>query len=268
MIPAPKKSPTSCEACGGNGFYRRDVPVGHPDFGKAFRCAACTDWLNYSRLTADEREHKIEDMRNRQDDERGEMFALRFLAKQMLDDPYGFLAIWGRKGGGKSLLLTSLVAEFCRRGREAVYFNAGDVVALLSPGEDKEIDGFRHVPGNPDANKRRLMVVPVLAIDEIDKLPWSNWQIQQIGEVIEYRHRNADTLVTLFAMNNPPEGWNHGDKVEHIASRLNDGRFYRAWPEGMKTLPCLQPSPNVAGRYEVPGLFEVTLPDVRPILRR
>lgn len=262
------KSPTECANCGGTGWFTRDVPTHHPDFGKAVRCPTCTDWLVYSRLTEEERQLTIDDLQNRPDDSRGEMYVLRFLAKAMLAEPFGFLSIYGRKGGGKSLLLAALVAEFCRQGRQAVYFNAGEIVALLSPGEATTIDGFRHVPGDPDANKRRLKEVPVLSIDEIDKLKWTAWQVQQIGEVIEHRHRNAARLVTIWAMNKPPWEWYNAGEVEHITSRVRDGRFHRRWPEGVKAPACLMRSLSAAGGYEAPGLFEVTLPDVRPTLRR
>jgi hypothetical protein len=30
-----------CPHCGGKSFVRKDLPIGHPDFGKAFRCPAC-----------------------------------------------------------------------------------------------------------------------------------------------------------------------------------------------------------------------------------
>lgn len=241
--------------------------MGHAEFGKHHRCPQCTDWLTLSRLTVEERQYTVRDLGNRPDDSRGEMYVLRFLAQAMLDDPFGFLSIWGRKGGGKSLLLAALVAEFCRQGREAKYFNAGEIVTLTSYGEEKEIDGFQKL-NDYEAAKRRLKAMPVLAIDEVDKIKWTAWQVQQIGEVLEHRHRNAERLVTLFAMNKPPWEWSNAGEVEHIASRLADGRFYRLWPEGVRTVLCLQPSANQAGRYEAPGLFEVTLPDVRPTLRR
>lgn len=255
------KSPTECRKCGGTGWVTHDLPKDHPEFGKAARCTQCTDWLAHSRLTAEEREHKLADIANRPDDSRGEIYVLRFLGKSMLEDPFGFLSIYGHRGGGKSLLLTALVAEFCRRRREAVYFNAGDIVTMLSAGEENEIDGFL-VVGNYESAKKRLKAIPVLAIDEMDKIRWTPWQIQQIGEVIEYRHRNAARLVTLFAMNRPPWQWNNSGDVEHIASRFRDGRFHRRWPDGVKKPAYL------AGSTDVPGLFEVTLPDIRPTLRR
>lgn len=238
-----------------------DVPLNDPRFGKSVRCVACTDWLVHSRLTEEERTFTVQSLVKRPDDQRGEIFVLRFLAKEMLDDPFGFLTVYGRKGGGKSLLLAAMVAEFCRRGREAVYFNAGEIVMMLSAGEEKEIDGFR-VEGNYEANKRRLKHIPVLAIDELDKITWTPWQIAQIGEVIEHRHRNAARLVTLFAMNLPPWQWPAAKYVEHIGSRFRDGRFHRKWPDGVKRPACLN------GGNDVPGLFEVQLPDVRPTLRR
>ena len=134
-------------------------------------------------------------------------------------------------------------------------------MTLLSPGDENEIDGFR-VVGHYEAAKMRLKQLPVLAIDEMDKIKWSPWQIQQIGEVIEYRYRHAERLVSLFAMNRPPQEWLSAAGAEHIASRFRDGRFHRQWPEGIKRPTCLN------GSSDVPGLFGVQLPDVRPTLRR
>jgi DNA replication protein DnaC len=226
------------------------------------RCPACTDFLKVSRLTPDEQQHTLAHITDRDDDTRDEMLALRFLGRQMLDDPFGMLSIWGRKGGAKSLLLSALVAEFCRKQRPAVYFNASEIVQMLSPGDEAGMGG--DWKGDMAACKRKLMDAPVLAIDEVDKIKWSAWQVQHIGEVLEYRHRFAVCRVTLLAMNKPPWQWSNSDDVEHIASRLSDGRFYRRWPDDkLKWLPkCANGAP------ELPGLFEVTLPDIRPTLRR
>lgn len=242
--------------CGGNGWLVRDLPKDHPDFGKAIRCFKCADLLSCSRLAPEERVHTVDDMKDRTDDPGREMWVLRFLAKSMLADPYGFLAVYGRKGNAKSLLLTTLVADFCRAGRQGIYFNADDLINRYM--DDVTSDQPSEIAH--DFFKR----IPVLAIDEIDKIKWTAWQIQKIGALIEYRHRNADTLVTLFSMNKPPWQWYNADEVEHIASRFQDGRFNRQWPDDKRHLlpGCLR------GNADVPGLFEVTLPDIRPTLRR
>lgn len=251
-----------CPTCLGAGWIYAVSKCIPNDKERLVGCPACTDWLKRSRLTEEEREHTIEHVAERADDDRGEMVALRFLGKQMLDDPYGFLSIWGKKGGGKSLLLTALVASFCRIKRPAVYFNASEVVTMLAPRDEIGLAG--EFKGDMDARKRQLKDTPVLAIDEVDKIRWTPWEVQQIGEVIEHRHRYAECRVTLLAMNKPPWEWSNSGSVEHIASRLSDGRFYRKWPDDkLKWLPkCANGVP------ELPGLFEVTLPDVRPSLRR
>jgi DNA replication protein DnaC len=39
---APAAEPAAtCEGCGGTGLVRRDLPMGHPDFGKAWPCPVC-----------------------------------------------------------------------------------------------------------------------------------------------------------------------------------------------------------------------------------
>lgn len=254
---------SDCPNCLGQGFVYYDLRPGEPGFGQTVYCPKCTDWLTLSRLTAEEQAHTIDEIADRDDDPRGEMLALRFMGKEMLRDPYGFLSIYGKRGAAKSLLLTALIAEFCRRGRQAIYFNAAEIVSMLSPGDDAPIDGFRYSPGNPESSKRKLIDIPVLAIDEIDKIRWSAWHIQHIGEIIEWRHRHADRLVTLFSMNKPPWSWQNAEQTEHIASRLRDGRFNRRWPEDKaKWLPAC------AVDGEIAGLFQVTLPDIRPTLRR
>ena len=39
----------TCEICGGLGYVRRDLPVGHPDFGKLEICRCRLEQLNRKR---------------------------------------------------------------------------------------------------------------------------------------------------------------------------------------------------------------------------
>ncbi len=257
---------SDCAICGGAGWVIAND-------GQLARCGKCTNLLKSSRLTEEEQSTRIDDISTRIDDKIGEGLALRFLAKEMLRDPFGFLTIWGTPGNAKSLVLVALVAEFCRSGRQAVYVNADDLVALLNPGDDTEVDGFRYVPGNPDANLNRLKNTPVLALDEMDKLKWSDWQVQKIGALIEYRHRHSEKLVTLFAMNKHPDRWSNAGSIGHLTDRWMDGRFNRYWPEDKtRSLPgCLDRfKENIGGitRYYAPGFFHAELPSMRSAQRR
>lgn len=250
-----------------------DISKAHP-LGKTVPCSQCADLLSKSRLTLEEQGMTVDSIGPRDDDQTGEDIALRFLGKEMLRDPFGFLSICGPAGNAKSLLLVALIAEFCRRGRQAVYLNADELVYLINPGEDKKIDGLpQAVTGEPGAMMRYFERVPVLAIDEIDKIGWTAWQVQRIGALIEHRHRNAERLVTLLAMNRPPEQWRNAGDVEHIADRLTDGRFRRYWPQDRELqLPsCLaeyKEAVNGVTVHYAPGLFQTRLPSLRRHLRR
>ncbi len=240
--------------------------------GKAVHCPQCFNFLKASRLTLEEQALTADSIRPRPEDGTQEDVALRFLAKSMLADPYGFLSIYGPVGNAKSLLLTVLVAEFARAKRQAAYFNADDLVYLINPGETKEIDGLpAEVRGNPDAILNFVKTVPVLAIDELDKIGWTPWQVQRIGAIIEHRYRNAERLVTLLAMNRPPSQWRNASEVEHISDRLTDARFNRPWPQGKPLPPCLaEYKENVDGVtiHYAPGLFRTRLGSFRPFLVR
>ena len=238
--------------------------VADENTGKLARCGSCADWLQECRLNPYERA-RIADITERpaSEDPQGEMRAVRFLCKQMLADPFGFLSFAGVMGSGKSLALTALVAEFCRRGTQAVYYTAPEIVEKLRDFENKNT----FIKGDIDALIERLKRIPVLAVDELDKAMWTGYQIEKLGEVIDYRHRNADTQVTLFSMNRRPAEWRNADDVAYIGSRMIDGRFNRYWPEKFSAQRPGCATKDDRGWY-VPGLFELTLEDVRPRLRR
>src|SRR5687768_17449049 len=81
-------SEATCQRCGGSQWVYATSKCIPNDKERLVRCPDCTDWLAVSRLTVEEQHHTIDDINDRKDDQRGEMMALRFLGKQMLDDPY------------------------------------------------------------------------------------------------------------------------------------------------------------------------------------
>ncbi len=252
--PSAKAGPSPCERCKGQGWYLVITPT-HPH-GKLTRCDACVDLLQFSRLNAAERRHKLDHIADLASD--GSHTVLRWRGRDLLADPYGWWVLWGDYGAAKSLLLTALVAEFCRQGTRAIYFH----------GKDLEQGLFRD---QGDANNRELYrAVPVLAIDEIHTINVRNdWIAGELGALLEERYRNQAEQVTLVAMNPDPQQWTHNSAGAAwseigpaIWSRMNDGRFRRAWDAPTSAPACLGKD------AEVPGVFRVTGPDVRPTLRR
>lgn len=270
---APFAEPVeACKFCAGIGWYQVDVPYGHPLLGQSIQCRFCYDYLGKSRLNAVEQTHTLACLTKRKDDPGNCVAAMRYLCQQMLDNPYGFLSFQGSFGDGKSLALTALVAEFCRQQVKAQYWHINNILELIMP-FTTVFDGEQVTRYDLDDKFDMLHRLPVLAIDEPDHVSdWSAHKSSYIGELIEYRWRNADTLVTLFAMNRPPGEWNGAERVGNLNSRLRDGSFDRAWDNGEKLPGCLKNSTrtNDQGKQEhfAPGFFEVNLPDVRPQLQR
>ena len=230
---------------------RADVDLGHALFGKSLPCPSCHDYLESSRLNEEERGHELGMIRS-VDTDRGIHEVMRYMALSMVADPYGFLSVYGGYGTAKSLMLTATVAEFCRRGKHAVYYRSDEIADRL----------FKDLKGESDYG-RYFRTVPVLAIDELDdlKLIENGGGLSYIGReisaIIDERYRQRNSLVTLLAFQDAPAHWMPGD----VVSRVNDGRFYRDWPDALPVPECLD------GDRRIPGILEINAPDLRPFLR-
>lgn len=231
---------------------------------KLVRCTACVDFLRLSRLHPTKRNLTVADLKDRPDDPEREVWAMRYLGRELLKARAGMLTLSGQCGDGKTQLLQALVAEFCRLRVEARFYTAPEIADMLMPSEDND----------PTVIVGILKRLPVVAIDELDKIEWTPWRWQMLGEVINYRSEPAHGLATVLAMNLEPAQWlaKPGVSLSAIESRMADGRFNRYWPEELVTrLPaCLAEHYDDAGgrkRYYAPGWFKTTLPDIRPNLR-
>lgn len=206
-----------CPICFDAGFYRLDVPVGDPRFGKIFRCEckATEDAERLQRLsglTSQERRARLEDIDT--EGRPGTASMVRACREFMLA-PLAFLTLWGNTGNAKTTALQAMVNTFIDARVEAVYITAFDLLAYIKA-------AFNKNPGDPfndDAYSRlmRFSSVRVLAIDEFDKLRMTEWALEQITDLIDRRYRLGmdDNASTIIAMNSNPR-----DLSPWIASRL------------------------------------------------
>lgn len=116
-------------------------------------------------------------------------------AREFINKPYGFLSIHGGFGNGKTTILQAIVNAVVNSGQEARYLTAADLLAYMR-------DTFNKETNVTDYDRiHELARVPVLCIDEMDKLrdtPYSR-EIQQ--ELINLRYRDAKYLGTVLAWN-------------------------------------------------------------------
>jgi DNA replication protein DnaC len=134
-----------------------------------------------------------------------------------IDEPFGFLTLWGGPGNGKTLALMAAVNEFRRKGKVAVYVTFVDLLDYMREGFKKEADH--------DARYRyeQIARADVLAIDEIDKANMTLYAYEFRTRLLDDRYRAAVELRkhTLFALNASPEA----TMEPHLYDRLRDGRF-------------------------------------------
>ena len=215
-----------CTICGGVGFVRRDVPIEHPDFGRAIPCqcntqgtlAALKQWSGLGNSTLDWTLDKFP----------GDPGALK-AAKEALACKRGTWVFWSRAfGTGKTGILVALVQACWDEGIAALYQS---VPAMLDRLRASYADGDYAVL------MEELKRMPVLALDEFHR--WHNnarssddrshlggdlaegspsWAAEKVFQIIEDRYIHWDERLTLVATNRNPD---KGD-LDPIASRFSD----------------------------------------------
>lgn len=139
------------------------------------------------------------------------------IARRFVEEPFGFLTLWGGYGNGKTLVLQAIINEFRERwGIIGTYVRFYDLLEYVREGFSADADG--------DARDRyeRLRELPILAIDEVDGPRMTSYAEEFRRAFLDDRYRLAVTrrAHTIFAMNCDPAAL-PGD----IYDRLRDGRF-------------------------------------------
>jgi DNA replication protein DnaC len=184
-----------CPECSFTGYYSySNLEIGHPFYGRLFPCPACNKQAIDSACGLKEHERLITfdklNTRGRED-----TWKVLSAAKSFIRAPYGFLSVYGPHGNGKTTTLMAIVNALIEKGIEARYLTAADLLAYMREtfNSDTKVTDYDRL--------HELAKVPVLCIDEMDKLrdtPYSR-EIQQ--ELINLRYRDAGILGTVLAWN-------------------------------------------------------------------
>ena len=239
---------TDC-ACGGTGWLVPDLPLGDPGYGRAVRCSCNVGIAEFCGLNEQERELSAASIAPMPGNEKM-VAVLRHLVKHVTAYPAGWLTLWGDYGTAKTLTAQAIIAQLVKAGVSARFYHARQL----------EQGWFSDVRGDT-ANAELYRRLPVLAIDEIDKInTTSDWVRFGLQELLDSRYRAgvAGTQLTILICQVDPAVAMPGD----IVSRMNDGRFARPWPHG--------PNPHVVerdGALWVPGVLRVVGKDARPMMQ-
>jgi len=140
------------------------------------------------------------------------------LARQFVEEPFGFLTIHGSYGNGKTCVLQAIINEFrLRYNIIGTYIRFYDLLEYIRAGFAQD--------ATDDARARyhRLRDLPILAVDEIDA-PRSTAYAEEFRRAFfddRYRLAIVRSAHTVFGLNCAPASL-PGD----LYDRLRDGRFH------------------------------------------
>jgi Cdc6-like AAA superfamily ATPase len=198
-----------CNTCDDTGYYRYDVPVGDPHFGKMVRCH-CKRLEDNQRLqrlsglTATERAINLEHI---QISNLPGTSAMVQACKMFMAHPFGIITFWGGSGNGKTMVLQAVVNHYVDKNIEAIYITAFDLISYIRSAFSKGKGSDLEIKDDNAYNRLlRFESVKVLAIDEFDKVRVTDWVQEQLTDLIDRRYRLAqdEQVGTLLAMNDDP----------------------------------------------------------------
>ena len=168
--------------------------MGHPRFGRISPCPKCNQKAidAVCGLKTHERVVTLDKLivSNRPGAQAMKRAGMAFIA-----NPVGFLSVFGPCGNAKTILLQAIVNGCLKRGIEAQYLTAHEMMDYLKEAFDPKVM-------ETDIGRiRRLASIPVLCIDEMDKAKNTEYAADMQQHLINERYRNAGILGTVFAWN-------------------------------------------------------------------
>ncbi len=215
-----------CPICDDMGYVTRNVPVGHPDFGKAFPCSCQSDKIaerkasllrKVSNLSAYEHLHfdnfNVEIQSLTPDQQTNLRFGAE-MAYRFAEKPSGWLLFQGGYGCGKTHLAASIGNYLLSHGHEVIFVTVPDLLDHLrgTYGASSET--------SYDELFDRIRNTQVLILDDLGTESPTAWAGEKLYQL--FNHRYTHRLPTVVTTNNVLE-----ELDGRIYSRLVDENHTR-----------------------------------------
>lgn len=210
--------------CNGLGFYDKDVPPGHPDFSRTFRCP------NNPLEEDDQRQRVLRQMSNldvladktfanfnpsaHHDSPSDALAMAQSTAQDYAENPSeSWLVLAGTYGVGKTHLAAAVGNLRLKRGDTVLFLTAPDLLDMLrkSYGATDRSDDYNHT-------LERITQVDMLIIDDLGAENPSPWAKEKLFQMLD--HRYSRRLPTVITTNVALERLD-----PRLHSRMSDVRF-------------------------------------------
>ncbi len=205
--PASGIGDPDCPICHGYGYYVKDVPVGHPEFGKALLCQCALPRVQARRkrqMNALGSMELLERMTFQAfhpegvgltPERRKTIRAAYEAARGFAASPRGWLLLSGGYGVGKTHLAAAIGNEVIRTGGEALFILAPDLLdhlrATYAPNSAETYDELFD----------RLKNTPLLILDDLGAESATAWAQEKLFQL--FNHRYLRRLPTVITTNRP-----------------------------------------------------------------
>jgi DNA replication protein DnaC len=191
----------NCPICKGIGFVSRDLPVGHPDFGKIQVCECRKDQVTASfrnRLYEMSNLDALTDFtfasfqprgRDKFTKPQADSIETAFITtKRYADNLKGWLFIWGGYGCGKTHLAASVANSAVARNIPTLFLTVPDLLDSLRFTFDSQETSF-------EERFDEIRNIPLLVLDDFGTQNMTNWALEKLFQIINYRYINQLPLV-------------------------------------------------------------------------
>lgn len=194
-----------CPICGGQGFVVLDLPVGHPDFGRAIRCQCrASDQMlrRQSELARVSNLAHLEQMTfatfypKRSDVAEADRSLLSRafeIARRFANKPEGWLLLTGPYGSGKTHLAAAIAHEVVSRGAPAIFLVTPDLLdhlrSAFSPNAESDFD----------QRFETVREIPLLVLDDLGAQSATPWAKEKLFQLLN--HRYVARLPTVITTN-------------------------------------------------------------------
>ncbi|MCS6842849.1 MAG: ATP-binding protein [Caldilineales bacterium] len=181
----------------------RDVPVGHPDFGRAVPCSCRVNQLTAQRHAELLRISNLGHLRHMTfatfypegiglpEDKRQNLRTAYAIARQYAAQPSGWLLFTGTYGCGKTHLAAAIAHEVLLRGEPVVFVVVPDLLDYLRAtfGPSSEVSF--------DERFERVRTAPLLILDDLGSQNTTPWAQEKLFQLLNYRYTaRLPTVIT------------------------------------------------------------------------